>query len=52
MEIVEVAHTIFDNILLFLNEHENPVVDVVYDKSACSVVMCNVFDEFNYYLED
>lgn len=52
MEIVEVAHTMFDNILWFLNEHENSVMDAVYDKKACSEVMCNIFDQLNYYLED
>ena len=52
MEIVEVAHTMFDNILWFLNEHENLMMDSVYDKNACSEVMCNIFDQLNYYLED
>ena len=52
MEIVEAAHTMFDNILWFLNEHKNPMMDAVYDKSACSEVMCNIFDQLNYYLED
>ena len=52
MEIVEVAHTMFDNILWFLNEHKNPIMDAVYDKNACSEVMCNIFDQLNYYLED
>lgn len=52
MEIIEAAHTMFDNILWFLNEHENHIMDAVYDKSACSEVMCNIFDQLNYYLED
>lgn len=52
MEIIEAAHTMFDNILWFLNEHENPIMDTVYDKSACSEVICNIFDQLNYYLED
>ena len=52
MEIVEAAHTMFDNILWFLNEHKNPMMDAVYDKSACSEFMCNIFDQLSYYLED
>ena len=52
MEIIEAAHTMFDNILWFLNEHKNPMMDAVYDKSACSEVMCNIFDQLSYYLED
>ena len=28
------------------------IMDAVYDKSACSEVMCNIFDQLNYYLED
>ena len=52
MEIIEAAHTMFDNILWFLNEHENTIMDAVYDKNACSEVMCNIFDQLNYYLED
>ena len=52
MEIIEAAHTMFDNILWFLNEHKNTMMDAVYDKSACSEVMCNIFDQLSYYLED